>query len=84
MRPSRVMPSLTRTWRFRPTAVGEEGLLAALQQAHRAARGARQQAADDLEIERFGAMAEAAADEGLDDADVRRLHLHAAASVRCT
>jgi hypothetical protein len=63
---------------FRPAAMGEESLLAALQQAHRAARGARQQAADDLEIERFGAMAEAAADEGLDDADVRRLHLHAA------
>ena len=58
--------------------MGEEGLLAALQQAYRTARGARQQAADHFEVQRFGAVAEAAADEGLDDADVRRLHLHAA------
>jgi len=52
-----------------PAAMGEEGLLAAEFQAHLAAGGAGQQAGDDLEIERFGAGAKAAADKGLDHPD---------------
>jgi hypothetical protein len=47
-------------------------------EAHGAARRAREQAGDDLEVERLGARAEAAAEEGLDDADARLIHLQAA------
>jgi hypothetical protein len=63
---------------FRPAAMGEETFLARHQQAYRATCRARQHGADDLEIQRFGAMAETAADERLDDPYVRRLHLQAA------
>ena len=56
----------------------EERLLARELELHRAARGAREQRGDDLEVERFGAMAEAAADERLDHADARLVHAEAA------
>ena len=61
-----------------PAAVGEKRLLARELELHRAARGAREQRGDDLEVERFRAMAEAAADERLDHADARLVHAEAA------
>ncbi len=59
-------------------AVGEEALLAREFQPHGAAGGARQQRRDDLEIERLGAVAEAATDEGLDHADRRLVEFETA------
>ena len=58
----------------RPAAVGEETFLARELHAHRAAGRARQRGGDHLEVQRLDAMAEAAADEGLDDADARAVH----------
>ena len=59
---------------LRPAAMGDEGFLAVGDDAHFAARLARQQRGDDLEIQRLGAAAEAAADMRLDHADARHLH----------
>ena len=67
-----------------PTAMGEKSLLAGLQQSHGAARLARQQAGDNLEIQAFGARAEAAADERLDHPDMRFLHLQASCDLERT
>ena len=55
----------------RPTAVREERVLARAVHRHRAARRARQRGGDHLEVQRLDAVAEAAADAGLDDADAR-------------
>ncbi len=60
-----------------PAAVGEEGLLARLQQPHRSARAVRQQRGDDLEVQALGARAEAATEEGLDHPHLRFLDLQA-------
>ena len=58
-----------------PAAVGDEGLLAAGDDADRALGGARQQGADEVDVQGLGARPEAAADVRLDDADARLLHL---------
>ena len=58
--------------------MGEEALLARELELDRAAGRAREQRRDDLEVERLGAMAEAAADEGLDHADRRLVEREAA------
>ena len=58
--------------------MGDEGLLAGEYEAHRTPRLAREQGRDELDVERFGAAAEAAADVGLDDADARGVHLQRA------
>ena len=59
---------------FRPAAMGDEGLLAVDHHAHAAAGLARQKRGDQLDIERLGAAAEAAADMRLDHADARHVH----------
>ena len=59
---------------LRPAAMGDEGLLAVDHHAHAAAGLARQQRGDQLDIERLGAAAEAAADMRLDHADARHVH----------
>ena len=48
---------------LRPAAMGDEGLLAVDHDAHGAAGLARQQRGDQLDVERLGAAAEAAADD---------------------
>ena len=58
-----------------PAAVGDEGLLARRHDAHGAAGLAREQRRDQLDVEAFRAAAEAAADERLDDADPRHVHV---------
>ena len=58
-----------------PAAMGDEGLLAVEHDAHGAAGPARQQRGDQLDVERLGAAAEAAADMRLDDADARHVHV---------
>ena len=58
-----------------PAAVGDEGLLAVDHDAHAAADLARQQRRDQLDVERLGAAAEAAADMRLDHADARHVHV---------
>ena len=63
---------------LRPPAMREERLLARELEPHRSARRAREEPGDDLEVERLGAVAEAAADERLDDADRRLVELQAA------
>ncbi len=57
--------------------MGDESLLAGELHHHLAGAGAREQRGDDLEIEGFDAGAEAAADERLDHADARSVHLEA-------
>ena len=59
----------------RPAAMGDEGLLAVDHHAHAAAGLARQQRGDQLDVERLGAAAEAAADMRLDHADARHVHV---------
>ena len=60
---------------LRPAAMGDEGLLAVDHHAHAAAGAAREQRGDELDVERFGAAAEAAADMRLDHADLRHVHV---------
>ena len=60
------------------TAVGDEGLLAARHEAHRATRPAGEEGADELDVEGLGTAPEAAADVGLDHPDPRLLHPQAA------
>ena len=55
--------------------MGDEGLLAVDHHAHGAAGLARQQRGDQLDVERLGAAAEAAADMRLDHADARHVHV---------
>ena len=69
---------LERHLLFGPAPVGDEGFLAAGNEPHPPAGGARQQGADDLDIEGLGARAEAAADMRFDDADTRLVHVQAA------
>ena len=57
-----------------PAAMGDEGLLARRHHAHGGVGLARQQRGDQLDIERLGAAAEAAADMRLDHADARHVH----------
>ena len=57
--------------------MGDEGLFAGELHQHLAGGGACQQRGDDLEIQRLDARAEAAADERLDHADARGIHLQA-------
>ena len=57
--------------------MGDEGFLAGQLHQHFAGRGAREQRGDDLEIQHLDAGAEAAADERLDHADARGIHLQA-------
>ena len=52
-----------------PAAVREKGLLAREFELHHPTRRAREQRGDHLEVQRFGPMAKAAADERLDHAD---------------
>ena len=54
--------------------MGDLGFLAAQLHPHLAARGARQDAGDDLEIQSLATVAEAAADMGFDDPYSRRIH----------
>ena len=70
-----------------PAAMGEKHLFARQLQLYGAARGARQGRRDHLEVERLDAVAEAAADERLDDAhlravDAERLRQHQVKVVR--
>ena len=58
----------------RPAAVRQEAFLARQLHPDRAAGRARQCGGDHLEVERLDAVAEAAADEGFDDADARAVH----------
>src|SRR5262249_44934401 len=60
---------------LRPAAVGDEGLLAVDHHAHATLGLARQQRSDQLDVEAFGAAAEAAADMRLDHADARHVHV---------
>ena len=60
---------------LRPAAMGDEGLLAVDHHAHAAAGLAREQRRDQLDVEAFGAAAEAAADMRLDHADARHVHV---------
>ncbi len=60
---------------LRPAAMGDEGLLAVDHHAHAAAGPAREQGGDQLDVERFRAAAEAAADVRLDHADARHVHV---------
>ena len=62
---------------LRTRAMGDEGFLARQLHHHFAVGGARQQRGDDLEIQRLDARAETAADERLDHADARGIHLQA-------
>ena len=55
--------------------MGDEGLFAGGHQAHAAAGLAREQRRDQLDVERLGAAAEAAADMRLDHPDARHLHV---------
>ena len=57
--------------------MGEEVLLAGQPHQHLAGGGAGEQRGDDLEIQHLDSGAEAAADEWLDDADTRGVHLQA-------
>jgi hypothetical protein len=59
---------------FGTAVVHDEGLLARELDPDGSARGTRQKSGNDFEIEALGAVAEAAADERLDDADPRRTH----------
>jgi hypothetical protein len=59
---------------FRTAVVHHKGLLARQLDPDGSSRGPRQQRGNDFEIEALGAVAEAAADERLDDADLRRAH----------
>src|SRR5690606_16970715 len=63
---------------LRAPAVRQEVLLPAEAQAHRAARRAREQTADDLEVQHLDARAEAPAHDRLDHADARGVHFQAA------
>ena len=58
--------------------VGEEGLFAGGHEAHRPARLAGEEGADDLDVEGLGAAAEAAPDVRLDHPDPRLLQVEAA------
>ena len=60
---------------FGPAAVGDEGSLAAEHDAHGATGAARQQRRDQFHIQALGATAEAAANERLDDTDLRHVHV---------
>ena len=60
---------------LRPAAMGDEGLLAVDHHAHAAAGAAREQRGDQLDVERFRAATEAAADVRLDHADARHVHV---------
>ena len=62
---------------LRTGAVGDEGFLAGELHQHLAGGGAGEQRGDDLEIQRLDAGAETAADERLDHADARGIHLQA-------
>ena len=62
---------------LRTGAMGDEGLFAGELHQHLAGGGAGQQRGDDLEIQRLDARAETAADERLDHADARGIHLQA-------
>ena len=62
---------------LRPRAVGQEGFLARQLHQHLAAGGAGQQRGDDLEIQHLHPRAEPAADERLDHANPRGVHLQA-------
>jgi hypothetical protein len=64
-----------------PAAVRDQRLLAGKHQCHAPAGALRQKPGDDLEVQRLGARAEPAADEGLDQPDLRRVHLQAAGEV---
>ena len=59
---------------LRPAAMGDEGFFARRHQPHGAVAFARQQRGDQLNIERLGAAAKAAADMRLDHADARHVH----------
>ena len=59
--------------------VGEEGLLAGGHEAHRTARLAGEEGADDLDVEGLGAAAEAAPDVRLDHPNPRLLQVEASA-----
>ena len=63
---------------LRAGAVGDEILLARQLHHHLALGGAGEQRGDELEIERLHARAETAADERLDDPDLRLVHGEAA------
>ena len=68
-------PELETDVGLRPAAMGDEGLLAVDHHAHAAAGLAREQRGDELDVERLGAAAEAAADMRLDHADARHVHV---------
>ena len=74
IRPSFFEPDLEPDVGLRPAAMGDEGLLAVDHQPHAALGLAREQRRDQLDIERLGAAAEAAADMRLDHADLRHVH----------
>jgi hypothetical protein len=67
-------PELEPDIGLRPAAMGDERLLAVDHRAHATARLARKQRRDQLDIERLGTAAEAAADIRLDHADPRHVH----------
>ncbi len=71
-------PELQVGRRLRPAAMGQEALLAREFHQHLALRCARQQRRYDLEIENLDARTETAADEWLNEPDVRLVHLQAA------
>ena len=54
--------------------MGDESVFPADHDAHGASRPAREHGGDHLHVQRFGAAAEAAAEERLDDADLRLRH----------
>ncbi len=69
---------LERDVGLRARAMGEKILLARELHHHLAGGGARKQRGDDLEVEDLDARAEPAADERLDHANARGVHLQAA------
>src|ERR1700747_2690145 len=69
-------PELEPDIGLRPTAMGDERFLAVDHRAHAAMRLAGEQRRDQLDIERFGSAAEAAADIRLDHEDLRHVHAH--------
>ena len=69
-----LQPDLEPDVGLRPAAMGDEGLLAVDHEPHAALGLARQQRRDQLDVERLGAAAEAAADMRLDHADPRHVH----------
>jgi hypothetical protein len=73
-----VQPELHTHRLRRPAAVGDEVLFARRHQTDPRRRGARQQRADDLDVEGLGAAAEAAADVRLHHADARAVQPEAA------